>query len=107
MAKQGIVVFSRKEKRLPEGFIRERCALIHCLRQQLFDASVGDQDSRFPQDFWSITTSTENAKGGMSKCGRSDSKTRYRRYRNDSSESGHTQYAFPKKGNAGLENFTS
>ena len=31
VAKQGIVVFSRKEKRLPEGFIRERCALMRDL----------------------------------------------------------------------------
>jgi hypothetical protein len=34
-------------------------------------------------------------------------KNRQRRYGNDSSESGHTQYAFPKKGNASSENFTS
>ena len=33
-------------------------------------------------------------------------KNRRRRYGHDSSESGHTQYAFPKKGNAFLDSFT-
>lgn len=38
--------------------------------------------------------------------GRKYLKNSRRRYGNDSSESGHTQYAFPKKGNALLDIFT-
>ena len=59
-------------KDCPVGF--QTGALICCLWQPLFDASVVDQVSRLSQDFLSSTTSTESAQSEMSDVERSGSK---------------------------------
>jgi len=72
-------------------------ALIRCLRQRRFVASDVDHGRAFLSD----TTSRGSAKS-FRKVTKEAIQNRRRRYGSDPSESGHTQYAFPKKGNAVL-----
>jgi hypothetical protein len=58
-----------------EAFVKKfPCARTHCLRQQLFDASVVDQVSRLSQEFLSGATSRESAQSVNPVVGRPDSK---------------------------------